>query len=176
MFEDGDTALFTNTGIGQPTFTENAGDLRTGAWDLYAVFDHPGFVGLPSRPARRLLLCAGNRGVIGFLWMCDYNLFRTMQEMDIYQLIATKKAEISALAESYGASNIRIFGSVARHTADEKSDVDLLVELEPGRTLFDLGGLTYDLEALLGRHVDVCTVPLLREQMRARVISEAIPL
>ncbi|MDD3135282.1 MAG: nucleotidyltransferase family protein [Methanoregula sp.] len=99
-----------------------------------------------------------------------------MQEMDIYQLIATKKAEISALAESYGASNIRIFGSVARHTADEKSDVDLLVELEPGRTLFDLGGLTYDLEALLGRHVDVCTIPLLREQVRARVISEAIPL
>jgi len=95
--------------------------------------------------------------------------------MDIYQLIATKKAEISVLAESYGASNIRIFGSVARHTSDEKSDVDLLVELEPGRTLFDLGGLTYDLEALLGRHVDVCTVSLLREQVRARVISEAIP-
>jgi len=99
-----------------------------------------------------------------------------MSETNIYQLISAKKAEISALAVSYGASNIRIFGSVARHTADEKSDIDLLVELEPGRTLFDLGGLTHDLEELLGRHVDVCTAPLLRKQVRARVISEAVPL
>jgi predicted nucleotidyltransferase len=57
-----------------------------------------------------------------------------------------------------------------------RSDIDFLVEMEPGRTLFDLGGLSHDLEVLLKRRVDVCTVPLLREQVRERIISEAIPL
>ena len=95
---------------------------------------------------------------------------------DIYQSIHAKKPEISLLAARYGASHIRIFGSVARHTADEKSDIDFLVELAPGRTLFDLGGFAYDLEKLLGRPVDVCTVQILREPVKSRVIAEAIPL
>jgi hypothetical protein len=86
-----------------------------------------------------------------------------MVQPDIYQLIHSKRAEIILLAGKYGASPIRIFGSGAHHTADEKSDVDFLVELAPGRTLFDLGGFAYDLEKLLGRPVDVCTVLLLRE-------------
>lgn len=95
---------------------------------------------------------------------------------DINQLIHKKREEITRIAGKYGASHIRIFGSVARQTADEKSDVDFLVELEPGRTLFDLGGFAYDLEKLLGRPVDVCTLPLLREAVRARVALEAVPL
>jgi predicted nucleotidyltransferase len=95
---------------------------------------------------------------------------------DIYQTLSSKKEEIILLAGRYGASHIRLFGSVARHAADEKSDIDFLVELEPGRTLFDLGGLAYDLEKLLGRRVDVCTVPLLREPVRSRVVREAVPL
>lgn len=99
-----------------------------------------------------------------------------MPEPDIYHHVASKKWEIAALAARYGASHIRIFGSVARHTADEGSDIDFLVELEPGRTLFDLGGLSYDLEQLLGKHVDVCTVSLLREQVRNRILAEAVPL
>jgi predicted nucleotidyltransferase len=99
-----------------------------------------------------------------------------MIQQDIYQQIKTKKSEILRLAETYGASHIRIFGSVARHTADEKSDIDFLVEMEPGKTLFDLGGFAYDLEKLLGRRVDVCTIPLLREPIRSRVVSEAVPL
>jgi uncharacterized protein len=99
-----------------------------------------------------------------------------MDEPEIYHLVASKKGEISELAARYGASHIRIFGSVARHTADESSDIDFLVELEPGRTLFDLGGLSYDLEHLLGRHVDVCTVNILRDQVRNRILAEAVPL
>lgn len=99
-----------------------------------------------------------------------------MPEPDIYHLVAQKKREIAELAARYGASHIRIFGTVARHTADESSDIDFLVELEPGRTLFDLGGLSYDLEQLLGKHVDVCTVNLLRDQVRNRILAEAIPL
>lgn len=99
-----------------------------------------------------------------------------MVKPDIYQMIHEKREEITRLAGKYGASHIRIFGSVARRAADEKSDIDFLVELEPGRTLFDLGGLAYDLEKLLGRPVDVCTVSLLREPIRTRVVSEAVPL
>jgi hypothetical protein len=95
---------------------------------------------------------------------------------DIYQIIHAKRADISILAAKYGASHIRIFGSVARHTAGEKSDTGFLVELEPGRTLFDLGGFAYDLEKLLGRLVDVCTVPPLREPVRRQVVQEAVPL
>ncbi len=95
---------------------------------------------------------------------------------DVYQIIHEKREEINRIAGKYGASHIRIFGSVARHAADERSDIDFLVELEPGRTLFDLGGFAYDLEKLLGRPVDVCTVPLLREPIRTRVVTEAVPL
>ena len=96
--------------------------------------------------------------------------------MDVYELIAQKRPEILALAQKYAVKNIRIFGSVARHNATEKSDIDFLVELEPGRTLFDLGGFAYDLEQLLERPVDVCTAPLLREQVRTQVVREAVPL
>ncbi|OPY38185.1 MAG: Nucleotidyltransferase domain protein [Methanoregula sp. PtaU1.Bin051] len=99
-----------------------------------------------------------------------------MAQPDIYQLVHSKREEIIRIAGKYGASRIRIFGSVARQEADEKSDIDFLVELELGRTLFDLGGFAYDLEKLLGRPVDVCTLPLLREAVRARVALEAIPL
>lgn len=69
-----------------------------------------------------------------------------------------------------------MFGSVAKKNATETSDIDLLVTLEPGRTLFDLGGLSYELEELLGRHVDVATRPILRKELRERIEREAIPL
>lgn len=98
-----------------------------------------------------------------------------MTQPDIYQMVQSKKEEISRLAEKYGASHIRIFGSVARHAADEKSDIDFLVELEPGRTLFDLGGLAYDLEKLLGRPVDVCTLPLLRNRSGQELFLKRFP-
>lgn len=83
-----------------------------------------------------------------FLGLYPHYLFRNMVQQDIYQQIHSKKDEILRLAGMYGASHIRIFGSVAHHTADEKSDIDFLVELEPGRALFDLGGFAYDLEKL----------------------------
>ena len=65
--------------------------------------------------------------------------------MGIHEIIVSRKEQILALGAKYGASNVRVFGSVARGTADENSDVDFLVNLAPGRNLFDLGGLLYDL-------------------------------
>ena len=87
-----------------------------------------------------------------------------------------KRDEILRLCASYGARNLRVFGSVARGEADVRSDVDFLVEMEPGRSLFDLGGLQYDLERLLGRPVDVVTERGLKPRIRDRVLQEAVPL
>lgn len=87
-----------------------------------------------------------------------------------------KRQQILAIAEKYGARHIRIFGSVARGDARPDSDIDFLVELEPGRSLFDLGGLLYELQSLLGVEVDVVTEKGLRARIRERVLQEAIPL
>jgi predicted nucleotidyltransferase len=96
--------------------------------------------------------------------------------MAIERLLKDKRDEILRVAAHYGAHNVRIFGSVARHEADECSDIDLVVDLEPGRSLFDLGGLQYDLEQLLGRPVDVLTERGLKSRLRDRVLREAIGL
>jgi uncharacterized protein len=97
--------------------------------------------------------------------------------MTIPELLKTRRDEILAIAERHGASNVRIFGSVARGEAGPDSDVDFLVDLEPGRTLLDHGQLQVDLEQLLGCRVDVVTDRgLLRSHIRARVLEEAVPL
>ncbi len=90
--------------------------------------------------------------------------------------LRAKRAEILRICAKYGARNVRLFGSIARNEADEASDIDLLVELEPGRTLLDLGGLQLELEALLNRRVDVVTPKGLKTRIRDRVLKEAIPL
>lgn len=96
--------------------------------------------------------------------------------MDLYEQLKTKRPEILETASRYGAFNLRIFGSVARHQADADSDIDILVELEPGRSLLDLGGLLMDLQTLLGCSVDIVTEKGLRPRIRERVLQEAIPL
>jgi predicted nucleotidyltransferase len=95
---------------------------------------------------------------------------------DLRALVREKRDEILATCARYGASNVRLFGSVARGDFTEESDVDFLIDLEEGRSLFDLGGLYMDLKDLLGREVDVATTPMLKERIRARVMSEAVPL
>jgi predicted nucleotidyltransferase len=92
------------------------------------------------------------------------------------ELLREKREDILRIASKRGASNVRVFGSVACGEADAKSDIDLLVDLEPGRSLFDLGGLLMDLQDLLGHNVDVVTERGLRERIRERVLKEAIPL
>jgi predicted nucleotidyltransferase len=96
--------------------------------------------------------------------------------MDIYNLLREKRGDILRIAAEHGAYNIRIFGSVARGEADTTSDVDFLVEMEPGRSLLDLGGLLMDLQALLGCPVDVITEKGLRERIRDQVLKEAVAL
>ena len=96
--------------------------------------------------------------------------------MKLNELIQAKREEILALAAKHGAKNVRIFGSVARGEADAVSDLDVLVDLEPGRSLLDLGGLLMDLQDLLGRKIDVVTEKGLRARIRERVLKEAVAL
>lgn len=97
-------------------------------------------------------------------------------EMTIEELLRTKRHEILRVAAQYGAGNVRVFGSVARGEADDRSDIDMLVEMEPGRSLLDLGGLQFELERLLGRPVDVVTERGLKARIRDRVLREAMPV
>jgi predicted nucleotidyltransferase len=92
------------------------------------------------------------------------------------ELVREKQGEILGLAARYGARNVRVFGSVARGKADEQSDVDFLVEMDPGRSLLDLGGLQAELEALLGCSVDVVTEKGLKPRIRGRVLAEAVQI
>ena len=96
--------------------------------------------------------------------------------MGIPEIIQDRKEQILALATKYGASNVRIFGSVANGTADENSDIDFLVDMEKGRSLFDLGGLLMDLQELFNRKVDVVTEKGLHERIRERVIRQVIKI
>jgi predicted nucleotidyltransferase len=96
--------------------------------------------------------------------------------MGIDELLKERREDILQLAQKHGARNIRVFGSVARGEADEKSDIDLLVDMEPGRSLLDMGGLLMDLRDLLGRNVDVVTVRGLKPRIREQVIKEAVAL
>jgi predicted nucleotidyltransferase len=96
--------------------------------------------------------------------------------MSLNELLREKREDILRIAAKRGAFNIRVFGSVARGEADAESDIDLLVDLEPGRSLFDLGGFLMDLQELLNHKVDVVTERGLRARIRDRVLKEAVPL
>jgi predicted nucleotidyltransferase len=90
--------------------------------------------------------------------------------------LRSQRADILALATRHGARNVRVFGSAARDEAGESSDIDLLVDLDPDRSLLDHVALVQDLEELLGRRVDVVTTAALHWYIRDRVLAEAVPL
>jgi predicted nucleotidyltransferase len=96
--------------------------------------------------------------------------------MRLPEFLEANREDILRIAARHGASNVRLFGSLARGHAAADSDVDLLVTLEKGRSLFDLGALLEELKAHLGRDVDVVTENGLRARIRERVLKEAVPL
>ena len=96
--------------------------------------------------------------------------------MDLNSLLKSRREEILSIAARHGARNVRVFGSVARGEAGENSDIDLLVELDQGRSLLDLTGLVVDLKELLERKVDVVTEQGLYWLLRRRILKEARPL
>ena len=95
----------------------------------------------------------------------------------IHEIIGNQREAILTLAEQHGATNVRVFGSVARGDAGPDSDIDLLVDQDWSR-LSGWGGmeLVVALEDLLGRRVDVATEEELRPGLREQVLREAVPL
>lgn len=89
-------------------------------------------------------------------------------------LLRDRRDEIVDAAARHGVRNVRVFGSVARGEDTEESDVDLLVDLDPGVGMFAIGALESELEEMLGREVDVVIARALRESVAETV--EAIPL
>jgi hypothetical protein len=90
--------------------------------------------------------------------------------------LRARRADVLSCATKHGASNVRVFGSVARGEAGSASDVDLLVEMEAGRSLLDLVGLEQELEDLLGGRVHVVSDDGLSPHIRDRIHAEAILL
>jgi hypothetical protein len=86
------------------------------------------------------------------------------------------RREILAVAARHGARNVRVFGSIARGDDHEESDVDLLVDIEPGRSLLDVIALEQDLQQLLGRRVEVLTDGGLSPYLQRRILAEAASL
>jgi uncharacterized protein len=91
-------------------------------------------------------------------------------------LLSKKRAAILNLAGRHGASNVRVFGSIARGEAAPDSDIDLLVKMKEGRSYFDLVGLWQDLEELLKTRVDVLADDGLSPHLQERILKEARPL
>jgi predicted nucleotidyltransferase len=96
--------------------------------------------------------------------------------MTVQQAVPEHREEILRIAARHGATNVRVFGSVARGEAGPKSDLDLLIDVGPVTTSWFPGGLIADLEDLLGCHVDVATADGLHSRIRDRVLAEARPL
>ncbi len=86
------------------------------------------------------------------------------------------REEIRRIVHAHKAENPRVFGSVATGTDDEDSDLDLLIDPCEDMSLFDLGGIYYDLERLLPVKVDVAIARSLRARYKDRILAEALPV
>jgi uncharacterized protein len=96
--------------------------------------------------------------------------------MGIEDVLRDRREEILEIVKHHGADQVRVFGSIARGEARADSDVDLLVRPGPQTSAWFPAGLVLDLEALLGRKVDVLTEKALHWYIRDRILSEAVPL
>lgn len=101
----------------------------------------------------------------------------TLQSPPTLADLRARREEILALAERHKATNVRVFGSVARGEADPGSDVDFLVTYQKGASLYDVAGLFVDLQELLGVAVDVVEDHAgLSDRFRRRIVKDVVPL
>lgn len=90
--------------------------------------------------------------------------------------LRSRRDEILQRAADHGARNVRVFGSAARGEAGAVSDVDLLVEMDSGRSMLDFVGLWQDLEELLGTTVDLISEGGISPYLREKILAEAVAL
>jgi hypothetical protein len=96
--------------------------------------------------------------------------------MTLAEIRSRYREQIVAAADKRGAHNIRVFGSVARGDQHHGSDIDFLVDFEPGRSLLDLTGLWLDLETVLDCKVDVVSARGLKARLASEVMRDAVLL
>ena len=92
------------------------------------------------------------------------------------EALATHRKKLLAIAAGHGASNLRVFGSVVKGVDKEGSDIDMLVDVRKGTSLFELVGMQQDFEDVLGMKVDLVTEPELHPEIKERILSEARPV
>ncbi len=90
--------------------------------------------------------------------------------------ILARKEEIKRIAEKHGAHNVRVFGSVVHNKTTPESDVDILINMELGRSLLDRASIQLELEQMLGCKVDVVSERGLRDRVRDHILKEALSL
>ena len=100
----------------------------------------------------------------------------TAKIMSPETILKARRDQILNLCAKYGASNVRVFGSVARGEANESGDIDLIVDFDPERSLLDHAALWLELQELVGVRVDVVSSRGLKPRIRERVLQEAVPL
>jgi uncharacterized protein len=96
--------------------------------------------------------------------------------MELDKLLQDKRDEILRIAAGHGARDVRVFGSLARGEAGPESDIDILVKLDPGRSLLDIVAIKQDLEDLLCCGVDIVTEAAISPYIRDEVLGEAVSL
>jgi len=96
--------------------------------------------------------------------------------MDLDRVLKERREEILRIAAGHGARDVRVFGSLARGEAGPDSDLDILVKLDPGRSLLDIIAIKQDLEDLIGCTVDVVTEAAISPYIREEVLREAVSL
>lgn len=100
-----------------------------------------------------------------------------MDDRSRYSILPPReRGDINRIAAAHGARNVRVFGSIQRGEATGSSDLDLLVDMSEGRSLFDLVALGDELEEALGVEVDVVTERSLSPYLRDRILAEAVAL
>lgn len=122
----------------------------------------------------RIVAATGQRLTVG-LETAEPDV-RGLPDTRLGRRLRQRRAALISAAESHGASNLRVFGSVARGEDGPDSDIDLLVDLAPGTGLFGLSMLERELKQILNVDVDLSPVDSLKPRVRVDAEREAIPL
>jgi len=164
----------TGAGLSQAELAERAGTSQP------AIARYESGAIVPSVPTiERLLSACGRRLEVRAPPAADHSSSSTSVRGQLgprASAVRRRRGRLLDAARSRGVRRIRVFGSLARGEDGPDSDLDLLVDLEPGRTLVDLAAFRRDAQEILGMRVDVATPDMLKERIRSEVEIEAVPL